>query len=50
MVKKFYKDAFVIFENGILTVGNSKFKREFDLSTGLMRTLGIYDSVGEMFE
>ena len=47
MVKKFYKDTFVIFENGILTVGNSKFKREFDLSTGLMRTLGIYDSSGE---
>jgi len=46
-MKKFFEDAFAIYENNILTVGNCRFKREFDLSAGLLRTLGIYDAAGE---
>ncbi|MCQ2396335.1 MAG: hypothetical protein MJ106_01400, partial [Lentisphaeria bacterium] len=44
-----WKDVFVEFEDGVLSLGNSRFCRRFDLSKGMMKTLSLTDGKGRLF-
>lgn len=47
-MKMTFQDAFASYENHVLTIGNSCFKRVFDLSGRLLRTIGLYDGDGKI--